>query len=145
MNWVPVKLDIKDKKDIEFVTRKKQIVLVDGTKDSLSILTLPYPVSGGARSTMSIDFFGECSQLLIRHIQEQLRHLRTPETMTIIQERHPGGDINDVFLTVFIGVKMRESFTKLAEEELGLGKFCDFHGSVKRNHYKMYIYEKNLR
>ena len=29
MNWVPVKLDIKDKKDIEFVTRKKQIVLMD--------------------------------------------------------------------------------------------------------------------
>ena len=50
MNWVPVKLDIKDKKDIEFVTRKKQIVLVDSDKDSLSILSLPYPVSGGARS-----------------------------------------------------------------------------------------------
>merc|ERR1712110_1275501 len=75
MNWVPVKLDIKDKKDIEFVTRKKQILLVDSNKDSLSILSLPYPVSGGARSTMSIDFFGECSKLLMQHIQEQLRHL----------------------------------------------------------------------
>ena len=54
MNWVPVKIDIKDKKDIEFVTRKKQIVLVDSAKDSLSILTLPYPVSGGARDNKGI-------------------------------------------------------------------------------------------
>merc|ERR1712110_108912 len=91
--------DGTDKKDIEFVTRKKQIVLVDSAKESLSILTLPYPSSGGTR--MSIDFFGECSELLKRHIQEQLMHLRTPETMAIIQERHLGEDIGDLFLSVF--------------------------------------------
>ena len=78
MNWVPVKLESKEKDDIEFVSRKKQIVLMDSIKDSLSILTLPYPASGGTR--MTVDFFGDDSQLLLQHIQEHFSHLRSAET-----------------------------------------------------------------
>ena len=141
MNWVPVKLDTKENKDIEFIVRKKQIVLTDDVKDSLSILTLPYPTSGG--TTMTIDFFGDDSQLLLQHIREQLGHLKTAETRAIIKERHQGQDVSNVFLTVVLNVKMTESFMKVAAE-LGLGKFHHLHGSVKRDHYKMYIYEKNL-
>ena len=142
MNWVPVKLDTKEKDDIEFVARKKQIVLVDDFKDSLSILTLPYPASGGTR--MTIDFFGGDDSMLLQHIKEQLAHLKTAETQAIIKDRHQGQDIGDLFLTIFINMKMTETFLKMAEE-LGLGQFHQLHGSVKRDHYKMYIYEKNLR
>ena len=141
MNWVPVKLTTKEKEDIEFAARKKQIVLMDDVKNSLSILTLPYPTSGG--TTMTIDFFGDDSQLLMQHIREQLRHLKTAETQAIIKERHQGQDIGDLFLTFVLNIKMTESFMQLAAE-LGLGQFHHLHGSVKRNHYKMYIYEKNL-
>ena len=141
MNWVPVKLESKEKDDIEFVARKKQIVLMDSIKDSLSILTLPYPASGGTR--MTIDFFGDDSQLLLQHIQEHFSHLRSAETRAIIKERHQGQDVGDLFLTVVLNVKMTESFMEVAAE-LGLGQFHHLHGSVKRDHYKMYIYEKNL-
>ena len=141
MNWVPMKLESKEKNDIEFVARKKQIVLMDDVKDSLSILTLPYPASGGTR--MTIDFFGDDPQLLLQHIREQLRHLKTAETRAIIKERHRGQDVGDLFLTVVLNIKMTENFMELAAE-LGLGQFHHLHGSVKRNHYKMYIYEKNL-
>ena len=143
MNWVPVKLDTKENKDIEFIVRKKQIVLTDDVKDSLSILTLPYPTSGG--TTMTIDFFGDDSQLLLQHIREQLGHLRSAETQAIIKDRHKGQDVgDDMFLTFVIGVKMTESLEKVAED-LGLRRFHEHQGSVTRDHLKMYIYEKNLR
>ena len=105
--------------DIEFVVRKKQIVLMDDVKDSLSILTLPFPTGGGTE--MTIDFFGDDSQLFL-HIQEQLGHLKTAETQAIIKDRHQGQDIDDMFLTVFIGGKMTESLEKVAEN-LGLRPF----------------------
>ena len=138
MNWVPVKLTTKEKDDIEFVVRKKQIVLMDDVKDSLSILTLPFPTGGGTE--MTIDFFGDDSQLFL-HIQEQLGHLKTAETQAIIKDRHQGQDIDDMFLTVFIGGKMTESLEKVAEN-LGLRPF---HVTVPKEYLKMYIYEKNLQ
>ena len=68
MNWVPVVLgtevragryafkyinldNIPSQADIEFATRKRQVVLVDSDNTSLSILTLPYPCPGGRRQT----------------------------------------------------------------------------------------------
>ena len=141
MNWVPVKLATKEKDDIEFVTRKKQIVLVDDVRDSLSILTLPYPTPGG--TNMTIDFFGDDSKLL-QHFREQLWHLRTEETRTIIKDRHQGQDVDDLFLTVILDVKMMKSLEKVAEN-LGLRRILHDHGSAKREDLKMYIYEKNLR
>ena len=141
MNWVPVKLDTKEKDDIEFVTRKKQIVLVDDSRDSLSILTLPYPTPGG--TCMTIDFFGDDSQLL-QHIKEQLAHLKTAEMRAIIKDRHQGQDVDDLFLTVILDVRMMKSLEKVAEN-LGLRRILHDHGSAKREDLKMYIYEKNLR
>ena len=142
MNWVPVKLASRDRDDIEFVTRKKQIVLMDDNKKSLSILTLPYPSSGGTR--MSIDFFGDDKSLLKQHIKEQLRQLRDPETMTIIKERHQGEDIGVLFLSVFLNDEMTNAFMNFSEE-LEIRQFYQLHGSVQRDHYKMYIYEKSLQ
>ena len=93
---------------------------------------------------MSIDFFGDDKSLLKQHIKEQLRQLRDPETMTIIKERHQGEDIGVLFLSVFLNDEMTNAFMNFSEE-LEIRQFYQLHGSVQRDHYKMYIYEKSLQ
>ena len=69
---------------------------------------------------MTIDFFGDDSQLLLQHIQEHFSHLKSAETRAIIKERHQGQDVGDLFLTVVLNVKMTESFMKVAAELLDM-------------------------
>ena len=78
MNFIPVLIESED--DIEFATRKRQIVLVEDNSSemikSLSILTLPYPVPNG-NHRVSIDIFTEeNSQASIKsHISHQLMNI----------------------------------------------------------------------
>ena len=132
MNWVSVTPETDD--DVEFAVRKRQVVLMDDNHQSLSILTLPFPVPGGIRTT--IDFYSDDEALLEDHILHQLHNLRNS------LEASEDDDI------ILVSIVSRESFKESVEnvtKKIGLvkdnmGKF----GSQKREFGKMYVYKKEL-
>ena len=67
MNWVPVILDTDE--DIEFVTRKNQIVKMAEDNSSLSILTLPFPIAAGIR--VGLDIFTKDSTQLGKPLKKK--------------------------------------------------------------------------
>ena len=73
MNWMPVVLDTYE--DINFVTRKNQIVKMDRKVSSLSILTLPFPTAAGPR--VALDIFTKDPGQLKLHLESQLMELRS--------------------------------------------------------------------
>lgn len=131
MNWVPVIPETED--DIEFATRKKQVVLVNGafqTPSSLSVLTLPFSVPKGNRRT-AIDIFTNDSEEVKLHIYQHMKRIWVGST---------GGDI-------FLSIVVSENNVKAAHDamvNLGLGSFTYIYGSQQREISKMYFYLKNL-
>ena len=131
LNWVPVIMQTED--DVRFVTRKKQRVLIDQDSQSLSVLTLPYPVPGGLRA--SIDYFSiqDCGHHLEDHIVSQLNKLR-----------HQLDDKDkDLFISIVLPETLNEEFWKITNK-VGLEQFKLTRGTIGRPYGKMYIYQKSL-
>ena len=133
INFVPAVFETED--DIEFITRKKQVVRVD-TKTataSLSILTLPFLVPAGIRA--AVDVFGDDPILMEAQLRAQLLDLKTK----IDQENTAG----DLFITVTVPPGLTELFDNLAEK-ISLEKYRLLRGELNRRVIKMYVYEKSI-
>jgi len=135
MNWVPVILGTEA--DIEFATRKKQEVLLNGSVDdpiSFSILTLPYSVPNG-NTRSSIDIFATEDEDVKNHIQQQIKHLAN-KTNDIAK-------IGKTLLSIFV----HQSQEKVAIEammSLGLEEYRYRYGTQNREVNHMYIYQKQI-
>ena len=132
LNWVPIVLDTEH--DIEFATRKNQLVMTEPHQTrSLSVLTLPYHVPGGVR--FALDLWAEEAdqvwpqvQAQFRNVQKYLRDFKAEEYLFISVMIRPG--LSEAFL----------SYSKKNE----LDKFKHVRGSQRRDQPKMYIYEMTL-
>ena len=131
LNWVPVVLDTEH--DIEFATRKNQIVLTEAQSRSLSVLTLPYHVPAGVR--FALDLWAEQGEQVWPHVQAQLenvqKYLKTFRTEEFL------------FISVMLRPELSEAFLSCSQRT-GLDQFKHFRGSQRRDPGKMYIYEKSL-
>ena len=132
LNWVPIVLDTEH--DIEFATRKNQLIMTDPHQTrSLSVLTLPYHVPGGVR--FALDLWAEKAdqvwpqvQAQFRNVQKYLRDFKAEEYL---------------FISVMIRPGLSEAFLSYSKKT-GLDKFKHVRGSQKRDQPKMYIYEMSL-
>ena len=131
LNWVPIVLETEE--DIEFATRKNQVVLTDPQSRSLSVLTLPYHVPAGVR--FALDLWAEEADQVWPHVQAQfenvkefLKNFKTEEYLFVSVMIRPG--LSEPFF----------SYTK----KTGLDQFRHVRGAQRRDLGKMYIYEKSL-
>jgi len=136
MNWVPSIPNTE--KDIEFVTRKKQLVMVSKDHTSLSIMTLPFCVHSGLR--IGIDFFAESRELLEKHVYSQLSQLKDYVGKMKLKLDY------DVWFEITMSAKLDggELMCQIGEK-LGLEKFRNVSGTENRKYPKMYIYEKTIK
>ena len=135
MNFVPVVLGTES--DIEFATRKKQIVYLSGSLDfptSFSILTLPYTVPNGNTMT-AIDIFAKEKDDIKAQICQQIKHLA--ERNNIITTN------GKTFLSIFVDSTSVEIVVE-AMQSLGLEKYRYIYGSQNRKVHNMYLYQKHL-
>ena len=139
MNWVPAVIDTDD--DIDFITRKNQIVMTDSEDASLSIMTLPYPVPGGLR--VSLDFFGEDSSLLEIHLVNQLQQLRQPQHASILTELDQSRSLKNVFLSIVVHPNMTSDLVDISSR-LGLDQFRLRRGAQNREYIRMFVYQKKI-
>ena len=139
MNWVPAVIDTDD--DIDFITRKNQIVMVDPEYASLSIMTLPYPVPGGLR--VSLDFFGQDSSFLELHLVNQLQHLRHPQHESILTELDQSGRLKNVFLSIVVHPNLTSDLVDISSR-LGMGQFRLRRGARNREYIRMFVYQKKI-
>ena len=131
LNWVPIVLETEG--DIEFATRKNQVVLTEPQSRSLSVLTLPYPVPAGVR--FALDLWAEEAdqvwphvQTQFENVQEYLKNFKTEEYL---------------FVSVMIRPGLSEHFSSYSKKT-GLDQFRHVRGAQRRDLGKMYIYEKSL-
>ena len=140
INFIPVLIESED--DIEFATRKSQIVLVEDSSsemlESLSILTLPYPVPDG-NHRVSIDIFTEeNSQASIKsHISHQLMNI----TNAIVNESRASEC--EYLLTIFTEPQFASTVFDIMDG-YGLQKYYTADGSQNRRVNNMYVYQKSL-
>ena len=131
LNWVPIVLETEH--DIEFSTRKNQIVMIDRQSRSLSVLTLPYHVPAGVR--FALDLWAEDEHQVLPHVQAQFENVQKylEEFKT---EDH-------LFISVMIRPGLSEPFLSYSKKT-GLDQFKHLRGSQGRDRPKMYIYEMSL-
>ena len=139
MNWVPAVINTED--DIEFITRKKQIVMVDPEDSSLSILTLPYPVPGGLR--ISLDVFAQDSSLLDLHLVNQLQELRQPLHSNVLTDLDQSASLKSVFLSIVVHPNMTSDLCDISRR-LGLEQFRQRRGAQTREYIRMFVYQKKI-
>jgi len=135
MNHVPVILETEQ--DIEFATRKKQIVLLKGSLDfptSFSIFTLPYSLPNG-NTRASIDIFGNDKDDVKKHIWQQM--------MLFGKRAKNVATRGETMLSIIVAQDMVEA-TVETMELLGLQKFKFINGSLKREPSNLYIYQKQV-
>ena len=135
MNWVPVVLGTEA--DIEFATRKKQVVYLNGSLEdpsSFSILTLPYSVPNGNTRT-SIDIFAKEKEDVKAQICQQIHHLAERNKTTTTDGK--------TILSIFIDPCFVEAAVE-AMQVLGLEKYWYVYGSQNRKVQHMYIYQKHV-
>ena len=132
INFVPAAFETEE--DIEFITRKKQIVKVDNkaSVSSLSILTFPFPVPGGVRA--AVDVFGDCPDLMETQFLAQINSLKSK-----VGQRNT----TDMFLTMTLPLSLTDHFDGLVEQK-GLEKYRLLRGKLKRRVIKMFVYEKSI-
>ena len=132
INFVPAAFETEE--DIEFITRKRQIVKVDSkaSASSLSILTLPFPVPGGVRA--AVDVFGDDPDLMETQLMAQIRNLKSR-----IGQRNT----TDLFLTVTVPQSLTDHYDRLADQK-GLEKYRLPRGKLNRRVIKMFVYEKSM-
>jgi len=135
MNWVPSIPNTE--KDIEFVTRKNQLVMVDYNLTSLSIMTLPYTTDSGLR--IGFDFFADSGILLEEHLLSQLNQLESYLTKMALKPN------SDVWFEITMNVKFDGELIGQIGEKLGIEKFRHVCGTESRKYPKMYIYEKMIK
>ena len=140
MNFIPVLIESED--DIEFATRKRQIVLVEDSSSemlkSLSILTLPYPVPDG-NQRVSIDIFTDDNgqESIKTHISHQLRNI----TNEIGNETRASEC--EYLLTIFTEPRFVRSVFDMMDG-YGLQKYYSADGSQNRRVNNMYVYQKSI-
>ena len=140
MNFIPILIESED--DIEFATRKRQIVLVEDSSSemlkSLSILTLPYPVPNG-NHRVSIDIFtDEKNQESIKnHISYQLRNITNE-----IGDKSRANK-GEYLLTIFTEPQFASIVFDIMDG-YGLQKYYTADGSQNRRVNNMYIYQKRI-
>ena len=135
MNWVPVILETEQ--DIEFATRKNQVVLLKGSLDfptSFSVFTLPYSVPNG-NTRASIDIFANAGDDVKQHIRHQMKLFDQREKLVSTK--------GETMLSIIVAQDMVEA-TVEAMELLGLQKFKFVNGSQKRDVSNMYLYQKQV-
>jgi len=133
MDWVPVILGTE--RDIEFATRKKQVVLLAGSLDvpkSFSIITLPYSVPNGNQRS-SIDIFAKEKGDLKQHVHQQIELL--------VQRAKKDVTKGDTMLSIIVPQDMVEQIIE-AMELIDLQKFKHVYGTQQRDVINMYIYQK---
>jgi len=133
INFVPAAFETEE--DIEFITRKKQIVRVDNraSVSSLSILTLPFPVPGGVRA--AVDVFGDDPDLVETQLMAQINSLKSKIGQS---------NTTDLFITVTVPISLTDHFDSLAQIK-GLEKYRLQRGKLNRRVVKMYVYEKSMK
>ena len=133
INFVPAAFETEE--DIEFITRKNQIVRVDNKASvtSLSILTLPFPVPGGVRA--AVDVFGDDPDWMETQFMSQINSLKSK-----IGQRNT----TDLFITVTVPLSVTDHFDSLAQLK-GLEKYRLKRGKLNRRVIKMYVYEKSMK
>ena len=134
INFVPAAFETME--DIEFITRKKQTVLIDKKQPntSFSILTLPFPVPGGVRA--AVDIFGQDPSMMKTHFLTQMENLQ--KVRSNIEKSS-----KNLFITVTIPLNLTDHFDNLAEE-IGYEKYRLPRGNLNRRVIKMYVYEKSI-
>ena len=135
MNWVPVVLGTES--DIEFATRKKQVVYMSSSlhdPTSLSILTLPYSVPNGNTRT-SIDIFAKEKDDVKTQICQQIQHLAEWNNIHKTNGK--------TFLSIFVDPISVEVAVE-AMRSLGLEKYQYIYGSQNRKVVHMYLYQKHV-
>ena len=133
INFVPAAFETEE--DIEFITRKKQIVRVDNkaSVSSLSILTLPFPVPGGVRA--AVDVFGDDPDWMETQFIAQINGLKSK-----IGQR----DTTDLFITVTVPLSVTDHFESLAKLK-GLEKYRLHRGKLNRRVIQMFVYENSMK
>ena len=131
LNWVPIALETED--DIEFATRKNQVVLTEPQSRSLSVLTLPYHVPAGVR--FALDLWAEEEQQVLPHVQAQFENVQEYLKSFKTEE--------NLFVSVMIRPGLSEPFLSYSKKT-GLDQFRHVRGAQRRDLGKMYIYEKSL-
>ena len=131
LNWVPIVLDTED--DIEFATRKQQIVMMDPQSRSLSVLSLPYHVPAGVR--FALDLWALDGDQVLPHLYAQLENAR--KYLAYFETA------KYLFISVMLHPGLTESFISCSQK-IGLDQFKYVRGSQGRDLGKMYIYEKSV-